>query len=63
MIIKNCPACRTYNVFGFDDKPCCFKEMKYCEDVDDCLMKKFYFKLRDLECDQPMIDYFCIEDY
>lgn len=39
-IIKNCPACRQYNVFGVDDKPCCYSEMEYCQDCSDCVMKQ-----------------------
>lgn len=39
-VIKNCPACRQYNVFGVDDKPCCYSYMKYCQDCTDCVMKQ-----------------------
>lgn len=39
-IIKNCPACRDYDVFGRDSEGCCYREMKYCKDVKDCIMKQ-----------------------
>lgn len=38
-IIKNCPSLRMYNVFGVDDRPCCYNKMKYCEECPDCVMK------------------------
>ena len=37
--VEDCPAMRTFNVFGQDDKPCCYLEMKYCEDVGMCKYK------------------------
>lgn len=39
-IIKNCPACRNYDVFGRDNEGCCYLQMKYCKDVKDCIMKR-----------------------
>lgn len=45
--IKNCPSCKMFNVFGQDDKPCCYYEMKYCEDVEDCLLKQIVEKCLD----------------
>lgn len=40
MIVKRCPACKSFNVFGVDDKPCCYCYMQYCELVNDCIIKK-----------------------
>lgn len=48
-VIKNCPACRQYNVFGVDDKPCCYSDMKYCQDCTDCVMKKIVEKCREAQ--------------
>ena len=49
-IIKNCPACRDYDVFGRDNEGCCYLEMKYCKDVGDCIMKQIAEKCKN-ECD------------
>lgn len=43
-IIKNCPACRPYDVFGRDNEGCCYLKMEYCKDVDDCVMKQIVEK-------------------
>lgn len=45
-VIKNCPACRQYNVFGVDDKPCCYSYMKYCQDCTDCKLKQIVDKCK-----------------
>ena len=39
MEINNCPAANTFNVFGLDDKLCCYKYHKYCNDVEECILK------------------------
>lgn len=41
-VIKNCPACRDYDVFGCDSEECCYHQHKYCKDVDskDCVLKQ-----------------------
>lgn len=42
---ENCNFQQNYNVFGLDDKPCCYLYHKYCKDVEDCYFKELQ-KLR-----------------
>lgn len=46
-IVKNCPACHPYDVFGRDNEGCCYLEMKYCKEVTNCLMKQIAEKCLD----------------
>lgn len=38
--MKKCMFEQNYNVFGLDDKPCCYLFHKYCNEVDDCEHKQ-----------------------
>jgi hypothetical protein len=37
---ENCNFQENYNVFGIDDKPCCYLYHKYCDEIDNCYLKK-----------------------
>ena len=47
--VSKCPAMRLFNVFGLPDKPCCYYEMEYCEDVGLCYYKKLMNKLEKIK--------------
>lgn len=49
MDITNCPAHRPFNVFGLDDKGCCYMEHKYCEYVENCDFKTMLKRLNKAE--------------
>ena len=38
--VSGCPAMDTYNVFGTEDKPCCYKFHEYCSTIPSCYFKK-----------------------
>lgn len=40
-IVYGCPACRDFNVFGIDDKGCCYLYMDYCKSHPECKFKEF----------------------
>ena len=35
-----CNFQQNYNIYGLDDKPCCYLFHKYCNEVDDCEHKQ-----------------------
>ena len=37
---ENCNFQQNYNVFGLDDKPCCYLYHKYCDEIDNCYFKR-----------------------
>lgn len=37
---ESCNFQQNYNVFGLDDKPCCYLYHKYCDEIDNCYFKK-----------------------
>lgn len=37
---ENCNFQQNYNVFGLDDKPCCYLYHKYCGEIDSCYFKR-----------------------
>ena len=37
---ENCNFQQNYNVFGLDDKPCCYLYHKYCNEIDSCYFKR-----------------------
>ena len=37
---ENCNFQQNYNVFGLDDKPCCYLYHKYCDDIENCYFKR-----------------------
>ena len=37
--VSDCPAMNTYNIFGIEDKPCCYKCYDYCNVISDCSYK------------------------
>ena len=38
--VSKCPAMDTYNIFGIEDKPCCYKFHKYCSAIPNCYFKE-----------------------
>lgn len=48
--ISECPAMNTYNVFGQEDKPCCYKYHKYCNAIPICYFKQL--KRKEKECEE-----------
>lgn len=40
MIIKNCPSCRDFDVFGNDNQGCCYHYNDYCNNHNDCVIKQ-----------------------
>lgn len=45
-IIKNCPACRDYDVFGKDNEGCCYLYNDYCIKKEDCILKQIVDKCK-----------------
>jgi hypothetical protein len=37
---ENCIFQQNYNIFGLDDKPCCYLYHKYCDEIDSCYFKR-----------------------
>lgn len=37
---EKCMFQQNYNIYGIEDKPCCYLFHKYCEEVDDCYFKQ-----------------------
>lgn len=48
-IIKNCPSCRNYNVFGLPKEDCYYNYMDYCKNHSDCLLKQIVEKCKDAQ--------------
>ena len=46
--VNDCPAMNTFNIFGQEDKPCCYKYFNYCSDNQNCHFKKLKSKEREL---------------
>ena len=38
--VSECPAMDTYNIFGIEDKPCCYKFHEYCSAIPNCYFKQ-----------------------
>ena len=38
--VRKCPAMDTYNIFGIEDKPCCYKFHEYCSAIPKCCFKE-----------------------
>ena len=38
--VSKCPAMDTYNIFGIEDKPCCYKFHEYCNAIPNCYFKQ-----------------------
>ena len=38
--VSGCPAMDTYNIFGIEDKPCCYKFHEYCSAIPNCYFKQ-----------------------
>ena len=38
--VSKCPAMDTYNIFGIEDKPCCYKFHEYCSAIPNCYFKQ-----------------------
>ena len=38
--VSECPAMCTYNIFGIEDKPCCYKFHEYCSAIPNCYFKE-----------------------
>ena len=37
--VSGCPAMYTHNIFGIEDKPCCYKFYEYCSAIPNCCFK------------------------
>ena len=48
--VRDCPAMNTYNIFGIEDKPCCYKYHDYCLAISYCSYKQL--KLKEQECEE-----------
>ena len=46
--VSECPAMSTFNMFGQEDKPCCYKYFNYCSNNQNCYFKKLKFKEREI---------------
>lgn len=40
IMYEQCPCRNNFNVFGLDDRGCCYKYGKYCKDVIECKIKR-----------------------
>lgn len=47
--ISDCPAMNTFNIFGVDDKPCCYKYHVYCDAKPNCKYKQLKRELEELK--------------
>ena len=47
--VSECPAMDTYNIFGIEDKPCCYKFHEYCSAIPNCYYKQL--KRKEQECE------------
>lgn len=45
-IVKNCPSCKEYNVFGVDTDWCCYDKHDYCKNITDCVIKQVIEKCK-----------------
>ena len=43
---------QNYNVFGLDDKPCCYLYHKYCNEINDC----YYKRLQELKMENKKLN-------
>lgn len=50
-IIKNCPSCRNYNVFGLPKEGCCYHYMDYCKNYSNCLLKQIVEKCKHMQAE------------
>ena len=54
-IIKNCPSCRDFDVFGLPNEGCCYNFNDYCSRHNECVLKqivelcKDYYKNCEIE--------------
>lgn len=47
--VSECPAIGTYNIFGIEDKPCCYKFHEYCRAIPSCCYKQLKREQQKLE--------------
>lgn len=47
--ISDCPAMNTFNIFGVNDKPCCYKYQVYCDAKPNCKYKQLKRELEELK--------------
>lgn len=47
--ISDCPAMNTFNIFGVDDKLCCYKYYVYCDAKPNCKYKQLKCELKELK--------------
>ena len=47
--VSKCPAMDTYNIFGIEDKPCCYKFHEYCSAIPNCYFKELKLTGQKLE--------------
>lgn len=47
--VSQCPAMDTYNIFGIEDKPCCYKFYEYCNAIPNCCFKELKLTEQKLE--------------
>lgn len=47
--ISDCPAMNTFNIFGIEDKPCCYKYQVYCDTKPNCKYKQLKRELEELK--------------
>ena len=52
--VSKCPAMDTYNIFGIEDKPCCYKFHEYCSAIPNCCFKQL--KRKEQECEELKSD-------
>ena len=52
--VSKCPAMDTYNIFGIEDEPCCYKFHEYCSAIPNCYFKQL--KRKEQECEELKSD-------
>ena len=72
--VSKCTAMCTYNIFGIEDKPCCYKLHEYCSTIPNCYFKELKRAAHKLQTKEQALDeiekyldsqqkYFYGEDY
>ena len=59
--VSECPAMNTYNIFGIEDKPCCYKFHEYCSTIPNCYFKELKRAVNKLQTKEQALDY--VEKY
>lgn len=54
--VSGCPAMCSYNIFGIEDKPCCYKFHEYCSTIPKCYFKELKRTVHKLQIKEQALD-------